>query len=113
MTDRLRAVPQTAKTPSSEAPTSAARGVRKSFNTKYLQASRWTPLLQEERGTAIASACPISSSTYLRPTPVSAPAATLLHTDNSGVHFTRERARRGAHAGGTRGASVSGQGGVA
>lgn len=70
MTDRLRAVPQTAKTPGSEAPTSATGGIRESFNAKYFEISRLSPLLQEDRGTANASACPFSAMHDVHPGPV-------------------------------------------
>lgn len=58
MTCRLRAVPQTTKTPSSETPISASGGIRKSFNPKYFQVNSSSPLSQEVLGTAAASACP-------------------------------------------------------
>lgn len=69
MTHRLRAVPQTTKTPGSETPISAAGGARKSFRSKYFQARRSFPLMQEGRGTAIASACPFSPTQTLHPSP--------------------------------------------
>lgn len=75
MTHRLRAVPQTTKTPGSETPISAAGGARKSFRSKYFQARGSFPLMQEGRGTAVTSACPFSPTQTLRLGPVNARSA--------------------------------------